>query len=270
MEFLSIPVKTPEFRIYPVCDVQLGGMGCDLSGFQEYIDEAMADPQARFVGVGDYTDGISPSNRKHLKAAFATGSLYDTPRQMFDEAARDQMQSFLDIIKPTRGKWDFLLEGHHFWEYIEQGHIRTTDQDIADWLGCRNLGVGGALVTYKFKTGHEIRMYARHGEGSGDSLASPLTRLEKQMRAFECDIYLTGHHHKLVVAKAVKLQDDPEARTHLAAKYSHLVAGGSWLNGFVPGEVSYAEAGMMVPLATGGAIISVQKRKRGYRVRVTI
>ena len=75
---------------------------------------------------------------------------------------------------------------------------------------------------------------------------------------------LTGHHHKLVVAKAVKLQDDPEARTHLAAKYSHLVAGGSWLNGFVPGEVSYAEAGMMVPLAMGGAVISVQKRKRGF------
>lgn len=266
-----IPVKGPEVHIYPVCDVQIGGVGVDLRGFQEYIDEAMEDPLARFVGVGDYTDGVSPSNRKLLRVSFVKGELYDTAQNMLDDAAQRDVQTFLDIVAPTRGKWDFLLEGHHFWEYTVDRSLRTTDQDIADYLGCPSLGTGSALVSYQFKSGSPLRMYVRHGEGSGQSFAAPLNQLERQMRAFTADIYLIGHHHKLVAGGAVKLTESPDAETQFAATDARLVGAGSWLRGFMPNEVSYAEAGMMVPLATGAPIIKATRRKDGtFKVRVTV
>lgn len=231
----------------------------------------MADPLARFVGVGDYTDSLSPSNRKRLRAAFVKGELYDTAQEMLDAAAKAHMQTFLDIVAPTKGKWDFLLEGHHFWEYTVDRALRTTDQDIADFLGCPNLGPGTGLVSYQFKSGGPLRMYVRHGEGSGSSFAAPLNQLERQMRAFNVHIYLTGHHHKLVAGAAVKLDEAPEAETQLAATDARLVGAGSWLRGFLPDEVTYAEAGMMVPLATGAPIIKATKRKDGtFKVRVVV
>lgn len=270
-------MRGDELHLYPICDVQVGGLGVDLRGFQEHIDEAMADPLARFVGVGDYTDGVSPSNRKSLAVSFKKGELYDTPRQMFDEAAHRQVNEFLDIVKPTRGRWDFVLGGHHFWEYeilsaSENRRFRNTDQDIAQFLGCPYLGTGTAVVSYKFRgAGSPLRLYARHGEGSGQSFAAPLNQLERQMRAFNAHIYLIGHHHKLTAAAAVKLDEAPEAETQLAATDSRLVAAGSWLRGFVPNEVSYAEAGMMVPLAVGAPVIHANRRKNGtYRVRVLL
>lgn len=268
MEYLTVPVKGNEIHIYPICDVQVGAKGVDLRGFQEYVDEAMVDPLARFVGVGDYTDGISPSNRKALRAGFVRGELYDTAREMFEDSARRQTMEFLDIVKPTRKRWDFLLGGHHYWTY-EDGH--TTDREIAETIGCPYLGDGTALVSYQFRSGPPLRLYARHGESAGKTWSGPLTQLEEQMRGLTAHVYLIGHHHKLVAAGAVKLEEAPGAATHLAATDSRLVAGGSWLRGFMKGETTYAERGMMVPLAVGAPIILARRRSDGtFRVRVQI
>lgn len=268
MEHLQIPVKGDEIHLYPIGDVQIGARGVDLNGFQRYVDEALADPLARFIGVGDYTDGVSPSNRKKLRMGFVSGELYDTARDMFDEAARQQVHQFLDIVKPTRKRWDFLLEGHHLWRF-EDG--TSTDQIVADAVGCRNLQDGSALVSYQFKSGPPLRMYVRHGESAGRTFAGPLQQLEQQMRAFTAHIYVIAHHHKLVAAGAVKLEESPTSATNLAATDSRLVATGSWLRGYLKGETTYAERGMMVPLATGAPMISAQRRRDGtFRVRVVV
>ncbi|TXH46269.1 MAG: hypothetical protein E6Q97_29890 [Desulfurellales bacterium] len=272
MRHLTIPVRTKELHIYPICDVQMGGKGVDLRGFQEHIDDAMADPLARFIGVGDYTDGVSPSNRKLLKAAFDKGELYDTPNEMLTDSAKRQVHDFLDIVAPTRGKWDFLVSGHHYWEYVVNKTIRTTDDDIAEFLGCPSLGDESVVANYVWKgKPRPFRLWARHGEGSGVSFAAPLNQLERQMRGFTADAYVIGHHHKLVAAGAVKLDEAPEAETQLAATDSRLVAAGSWMHGFLPNESTYAEKGMMVPLATGAPIIFVTKRDDGtFKVRTLI
>lgn len=271
MRHLTIPVKGTEIHIYPINDVQIGGKGVDLKGFQAHIDDALADPLARFCGVGDYTDGVSPSNRKYLLTGFVRGDLYDTAKDMLDDSGKRQANEFLDIVRPTRGKWDFLQQGHHYWEYAQDGRIRTTDDDIAEALRCPNLGNETAIISYQFKSGRPLRMFVTHGQGSGESFAAPINQLEKQMRAFTADIYLMGHHHKLVAAGAVKLDESPEADTMLAATDARLVAAGSWLRGFLPGESTYAEEGMMVPLVTGAPIINATRRKDGtYKVRVTL
>lgn len=220
--------------------------------------------------MGDYTDGVSPSNRKFLRAAFVRGDLYDTASEMFDEAAKKQAQRFLHLVRGTEGRWDFLLGGHHYHEYVKDRMVRTTDLDIADALRTPHLGLGMAAVSYQYPDGRMFVLWARHGEGSGDSFAAPLNSVEKQMRGFDADVYVIAHHHKLVAGASARLDEDYDSRTGLRAKTSRLVGAGSWMRGFAKDRVSYAEEGMMVPLAIGAPVIRIQKQANDFRVRVEV
>jgi len=205
---------------------------------------------------------------------------------MLDAEGKRHARDFLKLVDGTQGRWDFLLKGHHLNEYtIPNGDgsstIRTTDQDIADAVGAPYLGepgtsIGAALVSYRFPAPSKgrkrpvLRMYAVHGQSGGGSLAAPFVQLERMARAFNAHIYFTAHHHKSGSVALVKLHEEPEASTSLKATDSRLVAGGSWLKGYLPDEVSYAEDGLMVPLAVGSTTINVKARANGtFRIRAT-
>lgn len=287
MRHLVIDVPERETHIYPVADVQVGASGVAKRYFREYIEEALADPLARFVGVGDYTDSLSPSNRKLLNVAFEKSELYDTPRAMLDAKALEYADEFLHLVRGTEGRWDFLLKGHHLHEYVVSQTdgtktLTTTDHYIADRLGAPYLGepgqlIGSAMVSYRFPASHRggkrpvLRMYAVHGQGGGGTFAGPLNQLEKMMRAFNAHIYLVGHHHKSVAAAATKLNEALEEATHLQATDARIVSAGSWLRGYMPNEVGYAEDGLMVPLAVGAPYITaLALPKREFRIRVVV
>ena len=287
MRHLTFDVPTPEIHLYPVADVQVGASGVAKKFFREYIEEALEDPLARFIGGGDYTDGISPSNRRTLNVAYETGGLYETPREMLDAASREQVAEFLDLVRGTEGLWDALMKGHHLHEYIVRNAdgtktIRTSDHDIADALGAPYLGepgqtIGSAMLSYRFpaqKKGQPrpvLRVYTVHGQGGGGTFSGPLNQLEKMMRAFEAHVYLVGHHHKSVAAAATKLHEAAGEETSLTATDARLVSTGSWLRGYMPNEVSYAEDGLLVPLAVGAPYVMVKSLpKREFRIRAVV
>lgn len=256
-------------------DVQVGAKGVDLAGFIEYIKEATADPIGRLLGLGDYTDGVSPSNRKLLRSAFVKGELYDTVQDMLDESAGDQVGEFLAAIIGTVNRWDVVTSGHHF-HHFERDN-QNGDSAIAKMVNAPYVEDGQAVVIrYVFPATKKwpeanLDVWLRHGEGSGESFAAPLNQLEKQMRAFTAHIYLLAHHHKLVAARAVKLQESPSAETSLVATDSLLVCTGSWLRGYMPNESTYAERDMLVPLATGAPIVKINRREDGrLRIRCEI
>jgi hypothetical protein len=287
LKHIVIDVPTNELHLYPISDVQVGAAGCDTAAFREHIEEALTDPLARFFGGGDYTDSLSPSNRKYVTMGFVKGDLYDTPKKMLEQMGKQHAQDFIRLIKGTEMKWDFLLKGHHLNEYTipypDGTHlIRTTDHDIADYVGAPYLGepgasIGQALISYRFPAPSKgrkrpvLRLFAVHGQGGGGSLAAPFTQLERMARGFNAHIYYVAHHHKVGAMGIVKLHEEPEAATRLLATDSRLVVGGSFLKGYMPDEVGYAEDGMMVPLSIGAPVIYASARPNGtFKVRVLV
>lgn len=298
MFHLTVNVPTKDLNLYTLTDVQVGGQGFADKAYREYVKEAASDPIGRAFGGGDYTDGISPSNRKLYMAAYVKGDVYDTFAEMLRAGSDAQVDEFIRLTAPLQGKVDFWLKGHHLFEYIERRRaagrgrnademraeyiMTSSDQRIADTLGGVYFGepggaMGEALITYRFPSARagqprpELKMFAMHGQGSGQTFAAPVGSLEKQMRAHTADIYFTGHHHKLVAAAGVKLHDDPSSETHLGATDSRLVGGGSWLRGFMLNTTTYAEDGAMVPLAIGAPIIHVHRNDDDtFRVRAEI
>jgi hypothetical protein len=284
-------VSNRALNLYPIADVQVGALGVDEEGFRDYVTELIADPIGHAVGAGDYTDGISPSNRRLLAAAFVKGELYDTLERMIEESSRRQVQHYLGLVDGSQGKWDAVLSGHHFYNYRVREHIpastfeealnrvtiRPSDADIAQYLGAPYIEEETrCMINYVFpaKRGQPapvLKVLVQHGQGSGATLAAPLMEAAKNQAAFEADLYIIGHHHKLVAARAVRLAEDLATPTQLLASDATLVACGSWMRGFLPNETTYAEAGGMQPLATGAPIVHVVVRDNGtFRIRTEI
>src|SRR5207245_1251726 len=64
----------------------------------------------KFIGMGDMTDFASPSNRQRLQAA----ALYDNAYDVIEQKAIELTREIYDLaLKPTKGKWLGLVEGHH-------------------------------------------------------------------------------------------------------------------------------------------------------------
>ena len=216
-----------------------------------------AKRNAHFVGLGDYIDFASPSNREKLLAV----TLYDSAVKTIDDAALSLTEDLFALLKTSRGMWDGLLEGHHFYQTSEM----TTDQYLAGLLQAEFLGTAASLI-YEFPNGQECTVFMHHGAGSSVMLAGVFNRIEKLVRDHDADIYLMGHQHKLAFLRGVKLGvRDVDGKDTLVERHIIMGATGSYLKGFLQGaEVggrpggTYAERRMLPPLALGSGAIKVK------------
>lgn len=268
---LLLPTKE-EALIIPLGDIQLDPKvrgqqrSCDVDRLKRVIGWGLAH-DAYFLGMGDYVDVASPSNRESLKHT----KMYDNLRNMMEEAAYQTEDELRDILLPTKGRWLGLLSGHHLWEY-DTG--QTTDTRLAEFLAAPHLG-SSTLSPVFLDTGTEshkrkpmFRVFAHHGQGGGRLLSGPLNQLEHVLKAFNADVYLVGHHHKALAAKYPLLSTTGGERggtPNLVHKDRILACTGSFLKGYTQGSRrgpiahgGYVEAGLMNPVSLGAIGIFVR------------
>ena len=276
-----------ETLIVPIGDVQYGVPACDTDRLQRLVDWAMAKPKrgekaksVYFIGMGDYVDFGSPSNRSALKAMIAKGELYDSAVSAIDQAAEEHIANLLDILGPTKGKWLGLVEGHHYWSFNDG---TTSDTRLAQALEAPFLGTCAILQVrwddpWKNAPGTAgkggpspfnpyMNIWVHHGRGSGQTQGAPINKLEKLANAWDdIDVFLMGHHHKKGAAKIQKIRPRFSGAPHGRHKLEHrnvILAGtGSYLKGYLVGSQrdgraggTYVEQGMMTPVALGGVVI---------------
>ena len=219
-----------------------------------------------FLGMGDYHDFLSPSNRKYLR----TAGLYDTATELIEEWHREHLEGLKKILEPTKGRWLGLLEGHHFYEYADG---TTTDTDLCKFLDAPFLGTCAMLVLtfVKGKARACCTLWAHHGTGGGSTPGAPFNTLNRLMGAFpQVDIFLMGHTTKQghVPMDALEVWGEPPK---LRDRTRSLVLTGGFMRGYQQGsklgktgraQGSYVEKAMMVPTALGGPLIYVTPRDR--------
>lgn len=230
---------------------------------------------AWFIGMGDYLDVASPSNRAAWKALYK----YDSVEKMMHEKMLEEEDKLFDILKPTKDRWLGMLSGHHYWEF-EDGS--NTDINLCKRLGTKHLG-DCAMVRLQFerpehKESVSCVIWCHHGDGSGNGVGAPLSRLEKAVEWVEADLYLMGHHHKLVSAPIPRFYLTSGKEPLLIAREKRLVATGSYLKGYMQGSKNvggtakgtYIEKKMLTPVALGSPTVTVTPRKyerQGHTIR---
>ena len=252
------PLPWKEVLIIPIGDIQLQQQRdvVDLERLKEVIAYGVKN-DAWYIGMGDFIDMESPSNRKKLRES----GFYDSVVDAIDAKAEELEEELQKILKPTVGKWLGLLEGHHY--HVHQDGT-TTDQRMANFLKAPFLGTC-AYINLTFKPNNKsharpkVLIWAHHGRSGGKLLSSPLNQLEHVVRGFDADIYLLGHHHKAVAGKLARMYAQFNTTVgYLKNKEMIIACTGSFLKGFVDGVKRdgrphglYPETAMMNPLALG-------------------
>jgi len=273
MELIThrFPPKTPELLIMPIGDIQFAGDDEEVAlGMLKRHLEWGVEHDAWFVGMGDYIDTFSPSNRSRLTGA----ALYDSAVRALDKDAEARVeQLYKRVFKVSKGRWLGLLEGHHFHEFRDR---TTSDQLLAQKLQAPFLGTSAYLrLLFRRATEHQtnsIMLWCHHGVGSGSTAGSALNRLERISKSFDSDVYLMGHQH----TKDAKPLDYVRAvfpnrgAPHLIHSTKLLVVTGSFLKGYVVGRRDgpvprggYVEQKMLNPVSLGGVLVRVKPRWSG-------
>ena len=246
--------------VMPMGDLHLEG-GAHRKMFRRDIEWGI-EHGAYFIGMGDFLDVASPSNRQRIKSA----ALYDTVVNAMDEQAEEHIRRFARLTRGTEGRWLGVLEGHHYWEFADG---TTSGTRIAKMLGCPYLGTC-AFVRLRFRGmthRRSVTIWCHHGAGGGQKASAPLNRIENVMNHFDADIYLMGHQHKLASAPidsiSMTLNDPPK----LTTRTRYMVATGGYLRAYEAGAKvglvprgSYVEQRMLTPTSLGCSKIYVEPK----------
>src|SRR5688572_5995298 len=164
-----------EVLLMPIGDIQWYGdeRAIALKMLRRHIEWGVAN-NAYFIGMGDYVDTFSPSNRERLRSA----ALYDTAREAVDKLTHDLVEEIFErALKPSVGRWLGLLEGHHLHEYMDG---TTTDQHLCRLLKAPFLGSSAYVRLVLRRQGASsvpVLIWSHHGVGGGTSLSGPLNQL---------------------------------------------------------------------------------------------
>jgi hypothetical protein len=257
--------KWEEMRICYLGDFQYAGKkhhGTALSALKEKISEEV-ERNAYFIGMGDYIDFLSPSNRQRLRSA----ALYDTAEDVIDEKSMELTQELFDLaLRPTMGRWLGLVEGHHFAQ-LKDG--TTTDQRLCEMLKAPFLGTCGVLrINFTRGTGKMgVTLWVHHGHGNGQTNYYPLARLGNVSAGQEgVDAFAIGHTTKLGHMLTNRMGYRWKRITGKAYHRTiHLIGTGGYSRAYVEGAKQgrvprggYAEQQMLGPAVIGSPTLIIR------------
>lgn len=275
MEIAEIAVETVASATLPwdetilmaMGDFQYGAQGCDIDRIQRDVEWGMKHG-AYFLGMGEYLDIASPSNRMKIK----TAGFYDSTIDALEEIAQKKGEEFLALVKGSEDRWIGLLEGHHLYEFQDG---TTSDTRIAQALRAPFLGTC-AFIRLRFARNKHSRVtatiWAHHGAGGGQKAAAPLNKLENLMPYFDADIYLIGHQHKKVGAPIDQLYMTKKRPYDIRHRTKIIAGTGGYLKGYWKGSKvgggfyprgGYVERGMRNPVALGCVVLYIRPVHKG-------
>lgn len=269
MQLHSVITPWKPTHIIPLGDIQWAGKNhysVSLSKLQANIARALEYEKqgdtVLFLGMGDYIDFMSPSNRARLQAA----DLYDTALDIIDQKALELTKELYDLaLRRTKGRWIGLVEGHHF-RQLSTG--ATTDMELCEMLGTAFLGTSAVVrVVFRHKDGYQIpaSLWVHHGAGGGQTSYYPLARLEKVAADWEgIDVFLMGHTVKqgAMPKNRIRPRFNRRGDPDLTHRSVYFVGTGGYskcyaesaMQGRVP-RGGYAEKGMMSASVMGSPIV---------------
>jgi len=262
----SLTLPWQEIRVMPIGDIQLGAQGCQTDKLQRDVEWGL-NQNAYFLGMGEYLDILSPSNRAKIRAA----NLYDTAEDIIEEITEQKIEQFQKLVNGSEGRWLGMLEGHHLYEFRDGS---TTDTRIARALKTNFLGTC-AFVRLKLERQENTKgkrpvltctIWCHHGVGSGIKTSAPLNKLENIMPYFDADIYLIAHQHKKVSTPIDQLYMTRKKPYDIGYRTKILACTGGYLLGYYKGAKQgglyprggYVERGMRPPVALGCIVLYIR------------
>ena len=241
------------FKIIPFGDVHRDSNLHASKSWNEFLAYAKKQDNALFLGMGDYSDGISTSERIVL----SDQKLHETTRSNLSDVYKGVTKTLANELSFMRGKMIGLIGGNHYFQF-DDGN--TTDHLLAAALQTKFLGVCSIIrlsINYSDNPKHSrcIDIFAHHGKGGGNTPGGQFNTIEKMLSGCDADIYLMGHSHgKGCIPSTPRIKiatSNTDKKLTVIERTPWLGRTGSFLKAYEPGMVSYNVDAGRSPLALG-------------------
>lgn len=220
--------------------------------WMEFLEYAKQQKNAVFLGMGDYTDGISTSERIILNDA----GMHDTTKRTMEDVYKGVARTLQNELSFMRGRMLGMLGGNHYFAF---NNGDTTDHILAAQLGTKFLGVCSFVrMSFSFNgrgTKSSLDIFAHHGKGGGSTPGAQFNTIEKMLSTADADIYLMGHTHgKGCIPSTPRLRltsTGNNAELNVKERTPWLGRTGSFLKAYENGRVSYNVDAGRSPCALG-------------------
>jgi len=190
--------RDTKFPLYGLGDIHLGVVHCDEDLVKEKVAEIKANPNALWLGMGDYADCITPSDFKRWEGKI----LAPWMRGNEDNIGPTQVEKVDEILSPIWDKCLGLIEGNHDDSIRKYTHYDFMKELLKKANRKHTVPYGGSscFVRLNFKRtkfgARDVIIHARHGEGSArTSGARALAVLRMATSTVNAQITLMGHLH---------------------------------------------------------------------------
>lgn len=280
-----VPIPIPrmrdgcEFHILPFGDVHWGAPLHSEDYWKRFCERgaelvARHPSQVFFVGMGDYQDMLSTSERENIERA----SIHDSTRETIEEWWQKRVEAYAKEIGFMRGRCIGLIEGNHYAQF-EDG--TTSTMRLCKIIGAKYLGCSCFVrLMFQLCNRHKkthgshgstlpVDLWAHHGKGAAMLSGGSLNTVEKMSMAADADIYLMGHDHRVGTWPSTRLR---LRGNHFGMRVEHrdilLVRTGSFLRGYVEGKRSYVADKALNPTQMGWTEIRIKiTRSHGQQMK---
>lgn len=253
--------------LIPFGDVHRSAPLCHEEKWLEFCTWARekAPERTYFLGMGDYDDLASASERRLLNGQ----DLHESTVETLEELYNKHTHRFFKEIEFMKGRCIGIMGGNHFAEF-QSG--MTSDQKLADLLNCKYLGSNSFIrLSFFSKTKHastnSIDIWAHHGMGASRLVGGSINRVQQMGEVAEADIYLMGHDHRKGAIPSSKLRlKEGNGSVRLSHRKQLYVRTGSFLKGYVEGKKSYIVDKALNPTDLGVVKIELTPKRESVMV----
>jgi hypothetical protein len=258
-EIRDIKIGEPIYLI-PFGDIHRSAPQCHTEKWSEFLAWAKKKPRSYFLGMGDYDDLASTSERVLL----GNNGLHDSTVKTLEGLYLKHIERLAKEIGFMHGRLVGLLEGNHYGVFQNN---TTTTQKLCEFMGCPYLGVNSFIrlsLGYK-KHPHNystIDIWAHHGRGAARTAGGRINTVEQMAKIAEADIYLCGHDHSKGAVPVSRLRLGASGHDlKLSQRKVFLIKTGSFLKAYEPNEPSYVVDAAMPPTDLGVVKIELTLRR---------
>ena len=243
--------------LIPFGDLHRSSPMCHVQKWKEFLAWAGNKERALFLGMGDYDDLASASERSIL----SNRQLHDSSIQTIEDVYKGHTARLAKELEFMNGKLLGLIEGNHYGEF-QNG--TTTTQLLADKLGCKYLGANSFIrLTFLFGKKHaSIDIWAHHGKGAARLIGGSLNKVQQMGEIANADIFLMGHDHKKSIGTVNKLMLHGDNKLKLRHQKQLYARTGSFLKGYEDGKKSYVVDMALNPTDLGVVKIEITPKRK--------
>ena len=266
----EICVLGKEYRFYPLGDIHLGSANCDVDLAKKTVAKIAADPQARWIGMGDMAECITPNDKRWREGGIDYNIIMPGEQDRIGDIYVDAVS---ELLLPIADKC---------WAYGDGNHEQTLNRQCYTNLSIRILEKIGrpdlytqwaaiTKITFEDNNNHRsaLRIFHSHGWQAGRYDGAKVNSLDYLMGYIDnCQIYLQGHSHSRLVKTKTKLDTNPSFQK-LVQYNAYGAHTGSFLRTYQQDRVGYSECAGYPPTSLGMLRFNITPTMDGVKVSAT-